>query len=169
MIHPADAFALTAPLQEAWREIKAEYDGIRGQGTDWHERELYGDGWSVFGLFGFPDGAPILGNILACPLTASLVVRHAPDHGAAGFSILQPGTRISPHRGFQGRYLRAHLGLSVPTGDCGLRVEGRSARWQEGQVLVFDDRVEHEAWNLTDEERVVLLVDFVPPSPADYQ
>lgn len=29
-------------------------------------------------------------------------------------------------------------------------------------AAVFDDRVTHESWNLTDEERVVLLIDFVP-------
>jgi len=41
-------------------------------------------------------------------------------------------------------------------------VAGETRRWQEGDVLVLDDRVEHEAWNLTAEERVVLLFDFVP-------
>jgi len=76
--------------------------------------------------------------------------------------VLRPGTRIQPHSGYPGPFLRCHLALRVPAGDCALRVAGETRRWQEGDVLVLDDRVEHEAWNLTAEERVVLLFDFVP-------
>ena len=34
---------------------------------------------------------------------------------------------------------------------------------QQGRVLVFDDRAMHEAWNLTDGARAILLIDFIPP------
>ena len=76
--------------------------------------------------------------------------------------MLQPMTRILPHQGYRGEFLRCHLGLEVPPGDCALKVEEETRRWEVGKVLVFDDRVTHEAWNLTDGERVVLLFDFVP-------
>jgi beta-hydroxylase len=69
---------------------------------------------------------------------------------------------VVPHRGYQGEFLRCHLGLEVPAGDCALRVGGEVRRWAEGRSLVFDDRLEHDAWNLTPHERVVLLIDFVP-------
>jgi aspartyl/asparaginyl beta-hydroxylase (cupin superfamily) len=74
--------------------------------------------------------------------------------------VLRPGTRIQPHSGYQGPFLRCHLGLSVPAGDCGLRVGGETRAWREGETLVLDDRLEHEAWNLTSSERVVFLLDF---------
>ena len=156
------AFAFTAPLAAAWRAIYGEYLGIRDRLIDWVEPELYGEGWKVFGLYDFPHGRPIAANIAACPITAALVARHVPRHGAAGFSVLRPGTRIQPHLGYAGRFLRFHLGLRVPEGDCGLRVGHHTARWRDGEALVFDDRVEHEAWNLTAGERVILLVDFLP-------
>src|SRR5260221_13721944 len=67
-----------------------------------------------------------------------------------------------------GRYkgvLRYHLGLKIPASDdrCGIRVGGEVARWEEGRSLVFDDTFEHEAWNDTDQTRVVLFVDVVRP------
>jgi beta-hydroxylase len=149
-------------LRRRWREILAEYLAVRDLAVDWVERDLYGRGWKVFGLYDFPSGAPLGDNVARCPLTAQLIARHVPRHGAAGFSVLRPGTRIRAHRGYPGEFLRCHLGLRVPHGDCGLRVGGELRRWRAGAALVLDDRFEHEAWNRTPRERVVLLVDFVP-------
>jgi len=162
MFFDPQRFPFTASLQQHWREIFREYSAVRDRAVDWVERELYGDGWKVYGLFDFPHGQALAENARLCPVTAGLVERHVPRHGAAGFSILRPGTRIQPHKGYQGEYLRCHLGLRVPAGDCALQVAGATRRWREGEVLVFDDRVEHAAWNETGEERVVLLIDFVP-------
>lgn len=162
MFYDPAAFPFTARLQENWRAIRAEYDGVSGQLVDWPERELYGEGWKVYGLYDFPHGRPLASNTGRCPLTTELVARHVPSHGAAGFSVLRPRTQIQPHRGYPGAFLRCHLALKVPGEACGLRVAGETRRWREGEVLVFDDRVEHEAWNDHDRERVVLLLDFVP-------
>ena len=95
-------------------------------------------------------------------MTTRLVSEHVPRHGVVGFSVLLPHTRVKPHEGYQGAYLRCHLGLEVPPGDGALRVAGATRAWRAGEALVFDDRVTHEAWNATPFERVVLLVDFVP-------
>jgi aspartyl/asparaginyl beta-hydroxylase (cupin superfamily) len=116
----------------------------------------------VFGLFGFPHGEPLEAGAQACPETSALIARHVPTHGAAGFSLLEPGTRIQPHEGYAGRFLRCHLGLDVPAGDCALRIEDETRRWEAGKVLIFDDRLTHAAWNLTRHDRIVLLIDFVP-------
>jgi len=45
----------------------------------------------------------------------------------------------------------------------GIRVANRICHWQEGRALIFDDAYEHEAWNESDQARVVLFVDFVKP------
>jgi beta-hydroxylase len=156
------AFLFTAHLEQHWQAIHREFVGVRGEMTDWFERELYGEGWKVYGLFDFPDGRPIPANIARCPVTAALVAEHIPTHGAAGFSLLEPHTRIRPHVGYQGQFLRCHLGLEVPAGDCAIRLEDETRRWQQGRVLVFDDRVMHDAWNLTGRGRAVLLIDFIP-------
>lgn len=163
MFHDPAQFSFVRPLEENWEGIQREFTGIRDSLIDWFERELYGEGWKVFGLFDFPHGQPIPGNVARCGLTASLIKVHVPEHGAVGFSVLRPGTRIQPHTGYQGQFLRCHLGLIVPEGNCGIMVASQSRQWHPGKALVFDDRLEHSAWNLTTSERVVLLVDFVPP------
>jgi aspartyl/asparaginyl beta-hydroxylase (cupin superfamily) len=46
-----------------------------------------------------------------------------------------------------------------------LRIAGRSQtrRWYEGGLFVFDDTVDHEAWNHSASTRMVLLFDFLRP------
>ena len=155
------SFPFTRVLEQRWRDIHDEFLGIQDLLVDWVERDLYGEGWKVFGLFDFPHGKPIAAGVERCPHTAALVQAHIPRHGAAGFSVLQPRTRIRPHEGYQGEFLRCHLGLDVPDGDCGLKLEDETRVWETGRTLVFDDRFRHEAWNLTDRSRVVFLVDFI--------
>jgi beta-hydroxylase len=156
------AFPFSTHLERHWQEIHRELVGVRAEMTDWLERELYGEGWKVYGLFDFPNGRPIPANIARCPVTAALVAAHIPTHGAAGFSLLEPHTRIQPHVGYQGQFLRCHLGLEIPAGDCAIRLEDETRQWQQGRMLVFDDRVMHDAWNLTDRSRAILLIDFIP-------
>jgi aspartyl/asparaginyl beta-hydroxylase (cupin superfamily) len=162
MLYDAARFEFTAALADNWQAIYREYLDVADRVIDWFERDLYGDGWKVFGLFDFPHGKPLPENTAACPLTTELVKRHVPRHGAVGFSVLRPGTRIQPHEGYAGNFLRCHLALRVPSGDCGLRIGGVRQHWHEGKMLIFDDRHLHEAWNMTGEDRVVLLLDFVP-------
>ena len=155
-------FPFAAALEERWRDVLGEFEGIRDALNPWHERKLCEQGWQVFAIYGFPQGEAIAEHVARCPVTASLVREQIPTHGAAGFSVLAPGAHILPHRGFQGDFLRCHLGLIVPEGNCALRIESETRPWQAGRVIIFDDRYEHEAWNRTAAERVVLLVDFVP-------
>lgn len=79
------------------------------------------------------------------------------------FSKLRPRTRIPPHHGMINTRLICHLPLIVPE-DCGaLRVGSEQRPWVEGEMLIFDDSMEHEAWNDSDEERVVLLFEIWRP------
>ena len=55
----------------------------------------------------------------------------------------------------------------VPVG-CRLRVADDTRPWQEGKCLIFDDTVEHEAWNDSDQMRGTLLLDFLRPGITDY-
>src|SRR3546814_5287927 len=73
--------------------------------------------------------------------------------------------RSPAHRGITKGLVRGHLGLKVPgdRANCTIRVGETSNMWAEGELLVFDDTYDHEVWNDTDEERVVLLFDIVRP------
>jgi len=78
------------------------------------------------------------------------------------FSRLAAGARIPPHHGVMNARLICHLPLIVPPG-CGFRVGGEVREWREGELLVFDDSVEHEAWNLGSSERIILIFDVWRP------
>ncbi len=83
----------------------------------------------------------------------------------AMFSILSPHKHIPDHSGPYKGIVRYHLGLKVPEPreECRIRVGDEIATWKEGASLIFDDTYNHEVWNDTDEERVVLFVDVVRP------
>ena len=86
----------------------------------------------------------------------------------AMFSVLKPRTRIPPHTGIANFRLVVHLPLVLP-GNCGFRVGGETREWRIGEAWVFDDTIEHEAWNDSDEVRIILICDIWSPrlSPAE--
>ncbi len=163
MFYDNALFPFTETLEQNWEAIRDEYYGLKEhQLQNWFEEDLYEGDWKVFGLFAWPSGMKVSGAD-SCPLTTSLIEQNIPTHATAGFSILKPKTEIKPHVGYQGNFLRCHLGLIVPT-HCGINVNGDTREWEEGEVVVFDDTYEHFAWNKSDLERVVLLIDFTKPS-----
>ena len=44
-----------------------------------------------------------------------------------------------------------------------MRVGNETRPWREGELVIFDDTMEHEAWNRSQELRVVLLFDIWRP------
>lgn len=163
MFKNKEDFPFTAVLETHWRVIRDEALAVEQKRfLAWPEKHLYDQGWEVFGLFAF--GVEIAGNTRLCPQTTRLV-RDIPGLVTAGFSALQPGTHIAPHRGHEDGVLRCHLALAGCAG-CTIRVGDQVRAWQEGQCLVFDDTTEHEVWHRGSERRLVLLLDFYPqPRP----
>lgn len=82
------------------------------------------------------------------------------------FSLLKPHTRIPPHTGVTNSRLVTHLPLIVPE-KCGFRVGNTTREWVPGIAWVFDDTIEHEAWNLSDKLRVVLIFDVWHPALSE--
>lgn len=98
-----------------------------------------------------------------CPETFKLLSQ-VPELITAHFSLLRPQTRVNPHKGYSRMVLRNHLPLIVPKqGDMGIKVKNEIARWEEGNLLSFNDSFIHEAWNLSNETRVVLMFDIAHP------
>ena len=121
--------------------------------------------WSAFYLW--KNGKIVAENAARCPRTIKALA-DAPIPQVAGrspsilFSLLRPGARIPPHNGFVNTRLIVHLPLIVPPG-CGFRVGNETRDWVEGKAWLFDDTVEHEAWNLSDQARVILLFEIWRP------
>jgi aspartyl/asparaginyl beta-hydroxylase (cupin superfamily) len=78
------------------------------------------------------------------------------------FSLLRPGTHLPAHTGVSNVRTIIHLPLIVPPG-CGFRVGGETREWRVGEAFAFDDTIEHEAWNRSDQLRAVLIFDVWNP------
>jgi aspartyl/asparaginyl beta-hydroxylase (cupin superfamily) len=125
--------------------------------------------WSVLGLCEQGWLAPDL--VRRCPRTWEAVLT-APVPRISGwgptvvFSMLKAGAHIAAHTGMFNTRLICHLPLIVPPG-CRFRVGNEIREWQEGKLLIFDDTIEHEAWNDGPEDRVVLIFDIWRPELTD--
>jgi aspartyl/asparaginyl beta-hydroxylase (cupin superfamily) len=122
--------------------------------------------WSAFYLW--KAGAPVTENIARCPsvmeaLSEAPLCRIPGRTPSIHFSLLRPGMHIKPHHGFMNARYVCHLPLVVPEG-CAMRVGSDTREWVEGKACLFDDSIEHEAWNRNpDKLRVVLIFDVWRP------
>ena len=121
--------------------------------------------WSAW--FFWEDGVRQEENCARCPATAALLdalpLLDLPGKGpTAMFSILEPRTHIPPHTGSNNVRTTVHLPLVVPEG-CGLRVGSQTRAFEAGKAWAFDDTIEHEAWNDSDEPRAIFILDTWNP------
>ncbi|MBL8546292.1 MAG: aspartyl/asparaginyl beta-hydroxylase domain-containing protein [Hyphomonadaceae bacterium] len=129
------------------------------------QRGLVGnEAWSAFFLI--KDGEVTPGGE-QCPATLEALseapVARIPNHSPLVlFSKLAGGAHIPPHTGMINTRLICHLPLIAPPG-CHFRVGNELRTWEEGKAWVFDDTIEHEAWNNSGQERTILLFDIWRP------
>ncbi|UXI66279.1 aspartyl/asparaginyl beta-hydroxylase domain-containing protein [Tahibacter amnicola] len=92
-----------------------------------------------------------------------------PDIRTVMFSRLPPERKHIPrHRDGESGTLRMHLGLKVPaSGVCQIEIAGQPLAWKVGEAFVMDVGAnEHEVRKDADEERIILIVDFLHPLPS---
>lgn len=175
---PRDELDWAEAFEAATPAIRAELDALlasdAGRERVFHADELErsnlrgsGQPPSWNGYYFHRHGEPRPGNLARCPCTSAALdaapLSRIPGHGPETlYSVFTPGTHLLPHRGVTNTRLVAHLPLLVPP-DCALRVGGEVHAWREGELAVFDDTYEHEAWNRSDRTRVVLIFDVWNP------
>jgi len=169
--------AATDDIRREAEAVLADEDAFRPYVTPSGKERPRGDDhgmrdnpeWSAF--FMQRDGELIPENAARCPKTMK-ALEGAPLSEAKGrmpsilFSLLRPGAHIPPHTGVVNVRLVCHLPLIVP-GDCMLRVGNETREWIEGKAWVFDDSINHEAWNQSLEPRVILLFDVWRPELSE--
>jgi aspartyl/asparaginyl beta-hydroxylase (cupin superfamily) len=121
--------------------------------------------WSVYSLW--HDGTPVNAHQAACPKTSAVLAQlplcDIPDYApGAYFSVLKPRTRLPPHTGTTNTRSIVHLPLVIPEG-CRFRVGSQTRSWEKGQAWVFDDTIEHDACNDSDQVRIILIFDIWNP------
>jgi hypothetical protein len=154
-------------IEAAWpqilQEFRANQERARSQPVRvWGQQVNPRMAWRKL-VFTF-TGVDLIETHEAFPIT-SAILRQIPNLMGAEFSVLPPGGTISEHNNcvFE-EMIRTHLGVIVPPGDVQFKIGGRQTSWQEGGLLVFDDTFPHSAWNRTDQERVVLMIDVKRPT-----
>jgi aspartyl/asparaginyl beta-hydroxylase (cupin superfamily) len=133
--------------------------------NQWHELN-HSPRWSSYFLWN--QSQRIDANCARCPKTAALIeslpLVNIPGYApTAMFSVLLPHTRIPPHTGVTNARLVVHLPLIVPD-KCYFRVGNDTRKVERGKAWVFDDSIEHEAWNDSDETRIILIIDTWNPN-----
>ena len=178
--YPRDLFPWLRDLEAGTEVIREELQAVLASRMDdfapyiafppnvpvnqWEELN-HSDRWSS--LFLWKDGVRQDAVCDGCPRTAALLesLPMADQEGfapVAMFSALQPHTRIPAHTGSTNVRLITHLPLILP-GPARFRVGNDMREWRMGQAWVFDDTIEHEAWNDADETRVILIFDIWNP------
>jgi aspartyl/asparaginyl beta-hydroxylase (cupin superfamily) len=127
--------------------------------------------WTAIHLW--KNGELVEPNAHHCPQAMALLERlPQPQVRGAGpnamFSLLAPHTTIPPHVGVSNARLVCHLPLVVPEG-CWFRVGAETRAWKRGEAFVFDDTIEHEAMNPSDQLRVVFIFDIWHPDLSDIE
>jgi aspartate beta-hydroxylase len=177
-------FPWLAELEAATPAIRAELEGLLATGGDGFAPYVayppgspvnqwaglnHNDAWAAQFLIKHGEPQPAVRAL--CPQTAALLDRlpllDLPGRGpVAFFSLLKPRTRIPPHTGATNIRTIVHLPLIVPPG-CRFRVGSETRPWIIGEAFAFDDSIEHEAVNDSDELRAVLILDCWNPHLAD--
>lgn len=177
--YESEQFGWAADVEAAAGEIRTELEAALVQGspfrpylqsrTDRPSYDFHGlldnPAWST--LYLWENGAATPGARERFPKTFTALEKvPMPDITTRApsilFSLLQPGARIEPHHGMINTRLICHLPLVVPPG-CGFRVGNEMREWHVGKLMIFDDTIEHEAWNDSDEDRILLIFDIWRP------
>ena len=170
--HDPARFPVTHALESAFPAIRREIDDLaaREYSPELESHLMDAGNWDVFNFY--ERGRKNEQNRARCPTISRIIDSHDTLRTLAGVlyaSRLTPGAHIRAHRGPTNIRMRCHLGIHIPAGDCAIRVGEEIQRWNEGKCLVFDDSLEHESWNHTDQPRIVLIVDVWHPdlTPAE--
>jgi beta-hydroxylase len=164
-VETLSSFAWVGGVEQNTAAICREYLQYAGhvpsiiQLSEEQQKIVAGNEWRSLFLYAY--GQEITDNTAKFPQTCR-ALKAIPGMTTAFFSVLEPNTRLTAHRGPYRGVLRYHLGLIIPENyeQCGLHTQGAIYHWQYGKSLIFDDTFMHYAWNDSDQARVILFVDF---------
>lgn len=165
-----DTFPWTRSLQDNYEAILAEADNmmqernnippLRHVSPD-HDRIAVDDKWQSLFIWGY--GYKFERNANLCPVTTREVEK-IPGLISAFYSVHAPGTHLPRHYGPTKGTITCHLALKIPKVDgCRISVDDEIYHWKEKECFIFDDTYYHEVWNDTEEDRIILLIQFERP------
>lgn len=164
--HDCADFSWAMQIERAWPVFLEELENwlhSGGRATPYFRQSMASGGqWKTLPL-------------MTWGLEYHLTMRHFPRSMAAlaqidglvsvAFNVLEAGARIAPHYGDTNCAIRFHLPLKVPgtLPTVGLQVGEEKRSWRTGKLLGFTDGYVHSAWNDSEEDRYILLLDVIRP------
>jgi len=156
-------------LRDNWQVIRDEALALGAEGhirgaekrNDLAFNSFFKKGWKRFYFKWY--GAYLPSAAERCPKTIALL-KQVPGLNAAMLTQLSPGSELRRHRDPFAGSLRYHLGLVTPgVPACRILVDGRPYYWKDGEDVLFDETYIHEAYNDTDQDRIILFCDMERP------
>ncbi|WP_198683919.1 aspartyl/asparaginyl beta-hydroxylase domain-containing protein [Aliidiomarina celeris] len=161
-------------IQENWQDIRDEALALQANQSfeqakskdspayyDVGFRTFFKYGWSKFYLkwYGYTHDS----GKQRCPKTSALVAKNKHIKGAM-FTLLPPGSKLTPHSDPFACSFRYHLGLATPNSDdCWISVDDKKLSWRDGEAILFDETYVHHVANNTDQHRLILMLDVARP------
>jgi Aspartyl/Asparaginyl beta-hydroxylase len=152
-------------IKEEFKAVTSDMSKLTKEGNNvWasaltDDASSYGTGWKTLVLMDRGIWDPINANLFP---RASMAIR---DSGApvteAFFASMQPMSSIAPHSDFTNFVVTCHLGLDIPDSGlnkCRLTIGDETRQWINGEVMLFDTSVIHEAINEADQTRYILML-----------
>lgn len=161
VFNPKD-FPWTDEFRKNWTVIRDEVDNYQREYIIPAYKDVNKDsagnipGWKALFLRVFNNDTDILKLF---PKTNELLNKcHCTS---AYFSMMEPGTKLPPHKGVYKGVLRYHLGLRIPKDweNCFIVVDNKKLHWKDGEDIMFDDMFTHHVENNTQEQRMILFMD----------
>lgn len=168
LFYSPSQFSWVKQLEENWQEIRNELQEVLHKETQLLEPYMNtkmtskANKWKTAGLMFWTIRSK--SQCEKFPKTWE-IIKDIPNLSAASFNLLGPNTTIKPHYGNTNAIIRCHLGLSIPAEvpSCGFRVGDESQSWSDGKLLMFCDAHTHTAWNNTNKDRYVMVIDVFRP------
>lgn len=114
--------------------------------------------WKLYGLV--LNKKVIEYNTIYCPKTVE-ILKSIPYVINAGFSCLEPNKSTDIHSDDNEMFYRYQLPIIIPKGDTGFKVNDCVIKYNANKPFIFDDNNLHQAWNKTDNIRIVLICDII--------
>lgn len=165
--HDPEQFAWVQTLRAAYPDVKREWERwpnwLRAPYTllrNKYKLEAGAGKWDVVPLMN--KSTPVWFMRFFFPKTYKLIT-DIPIFENLSFSVFYPGAETTKHRGWTDKIVRVHLAIDTHP-NCTLHCVDESRTLKNGEVLVFEDGLEHWAYNHSDQERTVLLFDVLKES-----
>lgn len=145
-------------LSEVLQAIN-EYDGLSSEETNWESSHWLKDErkWHPIWIRFMGQWAGSSERVPSLKKIASFF----PQITALHVSVFRAGAGLVEHRGPNRITQRYHYCLQVAENDIGLRIAGFDVKWKEREGFVWDDTLEHSAWNHTSQTRIVIFADIL--------